>query len=775
MQNPLLIPSLALALLAAGSQATAAERSVTTSKTWLSGATTIFARMTVTGLTTAQIAEQGLCYSTSGTPTIDSLTTKAYISNNGNIYKISDLQPSTVYYIRAYAKPRNGEVVYGEVRKAITKPGGSISYGVFGFSGDADTRVQAAAKEGVGLWNEYTCIKGLYFNINYGSGTPTADCSYGGYMRVGPNSAYQATGTILHEGLHAVGVGTLGLWNGNSWMRGGSNSGAWRGVRVNRVIKFWENDETATLKGDGTHMWPYGVNGAHEDNKTQALYVGNSMLCEALGEDGLSPTSSQFATPTYAFEQDDSTKYYIKNEKYGLGTSYLTEGKLNRLRLLTLTEEEAAKNDSAAWYVTFDPATCYYMLRNVATGNYMTYNTSGNNGIKTKNTDTPTAKEKFHFIPSCVDAVSSNGYSLQGFWIAYVTNNTPSALALSSSKTPQSTSWSFTEAASQQRWVLLSRSELTTMNGEMLAAAKAKLDEVLAHIAALQAVSHEETTAGADAALAATVASIKEKADATTSPDDIDELTDEAEAAIKTFLAGVRATDDDNPFDLTFMLQNADLAAATGWSESPTISYGVGEFYEKTFDMNQTLTKMPAGAYELKAQGFQRPGTSANVYTAWNNGTDNVTTTLYMRSVSTKLCNIMADAQSKKLGGAESTVATNVYIPNNMQAASIYFGKGLYENAVSDTLKRQASLKIGLKCTSSSSSYWTIFDNFRLYYHGVPGDASGIRSLNAATATQQGRQGIYTLSGTLVGRDASKLATLPKGLYVVDGKKVIVK
>lgn len=766
--------TMALALLAAGPSALAAEKTVTTNKTWLSGATTIYARMT-TNITS--FSQQGFCYSTNVMPTVDDSTSTAYLSNNGKIFKISNLQPATVYYIRPYVKS-GGTVYYGEPMKAITRPGGSISYGVFGFSGDADTRVKAAAKEGVDLWNEYTGIKGLYFNINYGSSTPTADCSYGGYMRIGPSSSYQATGTILHEGLHAIGVGTLGLWNGSSWMRGGSNSGVWRGVRVNRVIKFWDNDESATLKGDGTHMWPYGVNGAHEDTKTQVLYVGNSMLAEALGEDGLSPTSSQFATPAYVFEQDDTTKYYIRNEKYGLSTSYLIEGNYNRLRLKTMTEETAMKNDSAAWYVTFDPATCYYMLRNVATGHYITYSgKTGANGMQTVETDTPTAKEKFHFLPSCVEAVNAGDYTLQGFWIANVSGNAFTSLAINTSKSITATTLSFAEATSQQRWVLLSKEGIGTMNAKLMAASKAELDKVLAQIAVLQAVAHEETTAGADAELAATVASINEKAEAAVAAETIDDLTTEAEAAVKTFLSKVRATDEANPFVLTYMIENADLAAATGWSTSPTISYGCGEFYQKTYTMSQSLSKMPAGVYELKAQGFQRPGSSTDVYAAWTAGNDDVTAYLFLGAASTKLCNIMVDAQSKKLGGTESTVATGVYIPNNMQAASIYFGKGLYENAVRDTLTSQGTLKLGLKCTESNSYYWTIFDNFRLYYYGKPAasDPSGIQTVKSNVENNVKRQGIYGFNGTLISRDLSKLATLPKGLYIVNGQKVIVK
>ena len=71
-------------------------------------------------------------------------------------------------------------------------------------------------------------------------------------------------------------------------------------------------------------MWPYGINGAHEDAGTEVLYIGNSVLAEALGEDGLPTTNSQFAIPAYVFEQDDNTKYYIKNESYGLGSKFLS-------------------------------------------------------------------------------------------------------------------------------------------------------------------------------------------------------------------------------------------------------------------------------------------------------------------------------------------------------------------------------------------------------------------------------------------------------------------
>ena len=71
-------------------------------------------------------------------------------------------------------------------------------------------------------------------------------------------------------------------------------------------------------------MWPYGINGAHEDTGSEVLYIGNGLITQALGEDGLPPTGG-FATPAYVFEQEDHVKYYLKNEDEtaGLYTSYL--------------------------------------------------------------------------------------------------------------------------------------------------------------------------------------------------------------------------------------------------------------------------------------------------------------------------------------------------------------------------------------------------------------------------------------------------------------------
>lgn len=141
-------------------------------------------------------------------------------------------------------------------------------------------------------------------------------------------------------------------------------------------------------------MWPYGINGANEDNGKLELYYANAMIGQALGEDGLEHRSNTFAEPCYIFTQEDDVKYYLKNEdeSRGLYTSYLVPTATGILKWRTMSASEAEQNDSAAWYITFTPDNQYYQLRNAATGQYLTYA----NSFKTVAHATPTAADNFH-------------------------------------------------------------------------------------------------------------------------------------------------------------------------------------------------------------------------------------------------------------------------------------------------------------------------------------------------------------------------------------------
>jgi hypothetical protein len=245
-----------------------------------------------------------------------------------------------------------------------------------------------------------------------------------------------------------------------------------------------------------------------------------------------------------------------------------------------------------------------------------------------------------------------------------------------------------------------------------------------------------------------------------------------------TFLCNATPTSVDQPFDITYMMTNAAIDDNSGWSDTPTLSYSCMEYFQKTFDFNQTITNLPAGTYQVRVQAYQRPGAATNVYNSYVDGNDEVTTWLYAGSESTKISNIASEARTSKLGGSETQVS-NIpprYVPNNMQAASLYFAKGLYDNALTLSIDNDGtSLKVGLRCTTSSSNYWTIFDNFRLYYYGsLDKDlVSNIEELN--TPLPHASTDVYSITGVRVRANATTLEGLPAGIYIIDGQKVLIK
>ena len=342
------------------------------------GSENIFGRFAVTG-SSVSITEQGLCYSTDNqTPTIDE-DSKAtdYISYCGKIFKISGLQPATAYYVRPYAKIE-GTVHYGKTHKVYTLPKGGITYTIReSDNATYDANITNAVTLWAEYWNKYTTISGYHSSVGYvygaGAGSGTADCSYGGWMRISQTTSYQECGTVMHESLHGIGMGTTSEW---------SNLGSgktWVGPRVNEFIKFFENSDGATMYGDSQHAWcsnsngglSYTINGAHEDAHSDLQRTANSLLAQAYCEDGLRPTSgAYYFTPYYSVEQEDDDVFYIQNSATG---KYLVDsnGRLGVQAYSSLDDAKAA--EVAAWTLTFDPATRWYHLTSVKNGNKLSH------------------------------------------------------------------------------------------------------------------------------------------------------------------------------------------------------------------------------------------------------------------------------------------------------------------------------------------------------------------------------------------------------------------
>ena len=778
------IPTLedaAFALRIANSTGTAPT--VVTGKFVARGATMAFGRSAISGNASAGILEKGFCWSTDKNPTVlDNRSSFAY-NKNGDVYRMNNLTPSTRYYVRAYAITKDYAVGYGDVVKIYTLPKGRITWWYNnGGDAEANARINAAIGEAIDTyWNHLTSINGLHATVSYGAQTETADCSYGGSMRVGPNPSYQRTGTIMHELGHAIGVGQHDIWYGStSPLREGAGRGTWLGDRTTEVVRFLENNTTSVLSGDGTHMWPYGVNGAHEDTGSPFLYIGNSLITQALGEDGLPPTGG-FATPAYVFDQEDTIKYYIKNEDTdcGLYSAYLIEDERGNLVWKSMTATEAKTNDNATWYITFTPDNQYYQVRNAGTGKYITYS----NGFTTTSSTIPSTNEDLHLMRSRVDVVVGQGseaVTVRGYWFVHPEHKlNPPCFAATTNGATTTATFDLGNSASKQRWVILQAEELEALETASQNAYLGELDKMIAHLKALVAVPHTETVEGTDAAINSVIASLEAAKTNGASNTEIANLLEKGNEAIRPFLTGATPTSIEQPFDISFLLVNAGFDNSEAWSEIPTINHSCAEFFEKKFDINQTVKDMPIGTYQVKAQGFQRPGTSEDAYNNYVAGTSSVSANLYIIAKVQKIAHIASAAQEQKLGGSEASVGSGLYIPSNMEAASLYFAQGLYDNAVATTTTSRRDIKVGIRCNNAPTNYWTIFDNFRLYYYGnIPADeVNGIEKITTpevkplfAVPTD-----IYSIVGTKVRTNATSLKGLPAGIYIVGGRKVIVR
>lgn len=252
------------------------------------GATTLFVAGKVTDPKGIAIKEAGICISKNTEPTIADKKVAAANSNEQTLFlRINDLEAATEYYIRAYSVNVYGTVAYGTSVKVATIQKGNVTYSLAKSANPTDeekaayARITAAFDAAVAYYNNFTSItKTLY--VSYNPGTPTADASINGNIRVGANVGYQKTGTALHEMAHAVGVGQHWYWTSNLII-----GGVYQGLVANKILRFMTRDASAALKGDSQHFWPYGINGANEDTGEELLYLTNVLVVQGMKADGL--------------------------------------------------------------------------------------------------------------------------------------------------------------------------------------------------------------------------------------------------------------------------------------------------------------------------------------------------------------------------------------------------------------------------------------------------------------------------------------------------------
>ena len=457
------------------------------------------------------------------------------------------------------------------------------------------------------------------------------------------------------------------------------------------------------------------------------------------------------------------------------GSANVTEQKDGRLVLKELSSEDVLTNDSAAWHVIFNAEKSLYSFKNVATGHVITYDTH-TSSMRTGEADGATDDALFHLMRGRKDVVE--GSSVRGYWMIHNDGSeNPKVMSAENGSTLTTATYNLGNDATAQRWLILDKNTMESIEMQAKKDYSKQLDDYLDLVKKLRSTPHREDIAGTDKAFDDGLEAIKSRRLTATSAGKLSRLVAEAHALAYNFLSHVTPLSKYEPFDLTFMVMNPGMDQLTGWTGKPALNHSSGEFYQATFDFNQTVSNLPVGSYQLRVQAFQRPGSAETAYQAHMSGDDKVTTEIYLGDRSCKVKQAVTEARETPIGvGNESMLPSNPakYIPNDMLSASEYFANGLYENNVSARVETEnSSLKLGIRCTFSDNMYWSIFDNFRLYYFGnMPFDeVMPVKKIQMQTQSVSDR--VFTIDGRAINMHGKGVESLPHGVYIIGGKKVV--
>ena len=244
----------------------------------------------------------------------------------------------------------------------------------------------------------------------------------------------------------------------------------------------------------------------------------------------------------------------------------------------------------------------------------------------------------------------------------------------------------------------------------------------------------------------------------------------------------------DAPVDVSYLIKNASLnrqdgydmwdkqcVGGNGGARVSTITDGNGdraadyawEYFEpESFSFMQTVENLPAGIYEVSVQGFFRNGNGGAQAAAVNNGEELKQLAVFVANDKEELLPNIASVMSKVPGIGDLQTCDLGEFPNMPQSAIEYFETGYYKTTVRVTVGEDGKLTLGVKKdTREQMGDWVVFDNFRLTYFNAEGVVTGIIDTTSHLPLSTD---YYNLQGQKV--------TVPvKGLYIVNGKKVVIK
>ena len=98
---------------------------------------------------------------------------------------------------------------------------------------------------------------------------------------------------------------------------------------------------------------------------------------------------------------------------------------------------------------------------------------------------------------------------------------------------------------------------------------------------------------------------------------------------------------------------------------------------------------------------------------------------------------------------------------------------GHYKQQMEFTLEETTDLRVGLRHFTPTVYDWACVDNFKLVY--VTDDATRINTIDNRLQTTDSSHSVYDLSGRQIVNGKSSNRKLPRGVYINNGKKIVIR
>ena len=239
---------------------------------------------------------------------------------------------------------------------------------------------------------------------------------------------------------------------------------------------------------------------------------------------------------------------------------------------------------------------------------------------------------------------------------------------------------------------------------------------------------------------------------------------------------------DTNPVDVSYLIKNASLNRQDGYdmweknggarvstkndnNNDRAADYAYEFFNAETISFTQTIEGLTPGKYEVGVQAFFRNGNGAAQAEAYNNDEELKQLAYLVANEETAMLPNIASVLSKVPGVGDLQACKDGEFPNMPQSALEYFETGYYKTTVPVTVGDNGTLTIGVKKDSQDTGDdWVVLDNFRLRYLGPTTPVA----ISETKTDVQNATTIYNLNG-------QKVEKARKGLYIINGNKVVMK